>query len=66
MSKARFALKTRGEFTNCDGSSAVFGGSAQLKSWPIFRQMSGDRWKEVTERPDLRVFVAAKSCAAIC
>jgi hypothetical protein len=29
MSKARFGLKTRGEFTNCDGSSAVFGCSAQ-------------------------------------
>lgn len=31
-----------------------------------FREMSGDRWEEVTERPDLRVSVAAKSCAAIC
>jgi hypothetical protein len=66
MSKARFGLKTRGEFTNCDGSSAVFGCSAQVRSWPIFRQMSGDRWEVISDLPDLRVFVAAKSCAAIC
>jgi hypothetical protein len=68
MSKARFGLKTRGEFTNCDGSSAVFGCSAQVKSWSIFRKMGGDSWAMVTGWPDLWVWVvvaAQKSCAAI-